>query len=168
MGWGPAWPRRQRGPNILGGLMRTFVVAIAATGAVFALTAAGAGAAGLLPTNDYESVNLKSLAKQTVVFNDCKATSVGITYQYQEDEASVHFGKVTSATVTVSGSATQLAACNKVALNTTGSSYGSAQSFAESTGSDSNSTRVAIVAFSPALSSVGDNTGIVKALITPS
>jgi hypothetical protein len=145
-----------------GRAMRTFVTAVAAAGAVFALTAAGAGAAGL-KAPDAATVTLKTLAKQAVTLEDCQATSVEITYGYVTNESSSNYGKVSSATVTVNGNSLQLEQCEKVDLNIDGSSYLGVTTFGSATGTDPNMQRAATFTFS-ATDTIAST---VRALITP-
>jgi hypothetical protein len=142
--------------------MRTFVTAIAAAGAAFALTAAGAGAAGLM-TPDAATVTLKTLAKQSVTLKDCQASSVEISYGYVSNESSSDYGKVSSATVTVNGNTSQLAQCDKVNLNIDGLSYLGEISFGTASGTSPNLQRAATFTFDP----TDTIASTVRALITP-
>lgn len=144
--------------------MRKSVLAIAAAAAVFALTASGAGAAGLL-TSTAATVNLKTLAKQAVTLNDCEAAAVGIAYTLETVETDVDFGEVVSATVTATAETSALLDdCDTVELSTDdGTSYLTGVTFEAASGAASTFTRVATVTFTTPLTTVGN----ARAKITP-
>lgn len=98
--------------------MRKPVLALAAAGSVFALTAAGA--AGVLNAGS-TTKSLPTLAKQTVTLNTCAATSAEFSYTTSTTEAT--YGQISEIVFTLKTAAGGVAAdldnCNKAVVTAT-------------------------------------------------